>query len=148
MFDLKVNPIHFLYFHLQDERLETFKINAWLTMVRVLQCYRLLLMHTWAWFHKAIQSIVRQILQYHHSDLYCDITLHWATTIDLQLRSILALCEIGRYNHNYNPVGVMIFNITYHLSLTKNCLLKTKKIQFKQIIKYSDSTSLGSSFKQ
>ena len=33
--------------------------------------------------------------QYHHSDLYCDITLYLATTIDLQLRSILDLCEIG-----------------------------------------------------
>ena len=33
--------------------------------------------------------------QYHHSDLYCVITLYSATTIDLQLRSILDLCEIG-----------------------------------------------------
>ena len=29
--------------------------------------------------------------QYHHSDLYCDITLYLATTIDLQLRSVTAL---------------------------------------------------------
>ena len=34
-------------------------------------------------------------LQYYHSDLYCDITLYLATTIGLQLRSILDLCEIG-----------------------------------------------------
>ncbi len=33
--------------------------------------------------------------QYYHSDLYCDITLCLAITIDLQLRSTLALCEIG-----------------------------------------------------
>ena len=33
--------------------------------------------------------------QYHHSGLYCDITLYLATTTDLQLRSILDLCEIG-----------------------------------------------------
>ena len=26
--------------------------------------------------------------QYHHRDLYCDITLYLATTIDLKLRSI------------------------------------------------------------
>ena len=33
--------------------------------------------------------------QYYHSNLYNDITLYLATNIDLQLRSILALCEIG-----------------------------------------------------
>ena len=33
--------------------------------------------------------------QYHHSDLHCDITLYESTAISLQLRSILALCEIG-----------------------------------------------------
>ena len=30
---------------------------------------------------------------YYHSDLYCDITLYLATTIYLQLRSILAVCD-------------------------------------------------------
>ena len=44
---------------------------------------------------KAIKFIARQHFMCYHSDLYWDITLHQQTTIDLQLRSILALCEIA-----------------------------------------------------
>ena len=40
------------------------------------------------------QNHLKMTCQYYHGDLYCDITLCLATTIELQLRSIIALCEI------------------------------------------------------
>ena len=44
--------------------------------------------------------------QYYHSNLYCDITLSLATTIDLQLRSILALS--GNMPCNFPFPGVTV----------------------------------------
>ena len=46
-------------------------------------------------FSQSNQIHCKTNFQYHHRDLYCDITLYLATTIDLTLRSIWDLCEIG-----------------------------------------------------
>ena len=43
--------------------------------------------------------------QHHHSNLFCGITLYLATTIDLQLRSILDLCKIGPWSCS-GPVNI------------------------------------------
>ncbi len=62
---------------------------------------------------------------YYHSDLFCDITLCLATKINWQLRSILALCEIGVGFLCYVSCGPFIHNTAYgYMSYPKDQSIK------------------------
>ena len=60
----------------------------------------------------AIKFIARKLSVCYCSDLYCDITLHLATTIDLQSILTLALCEISPWSYEPNVFIGQICNGT------------------------------------
>ena len=66
----------------------------------------------------------KTIFQYHHSNLYWDIPIFIATTIDLQLRSILDLCEIGP-RHCSSPLIVPYWTLFLKLINTLNRLSRS-----------------------
>ncbi len=66
---------------------------------------------------KSTKTHLEMSCQYHHSDLYCDITLCLAMKIDLQLGSILAFCGIEPRTFYGEKEGLLLGLVVLFLAL-------------------------------